>query len=309
MSPKFSRRVGFCTENADGTLDIAISQNNFDEVCYQELNDYLKVIFDVKPIFTAFVATRENFADFMASAGNSLSIMKKLNSPSGSAINKSLDCLSLLTRHVSNFLASGSLFLTNSEVQLGKVFGESSEEINLWNDYRRTLHLNSFAYRFIYELRNFSQHYGLPLSGLKFQINNMAKGSRSIDLTIYVCKKDLLEDNFNWKRLKKEIEALGEQTDIVPLLNEYNEILGKLFQKYIELFAEKLLVCSKYINTFRKTFKIPEGILPMLFINEKGDNQSVPGKTELIPFDQFDWIYNKYNDFIKDAQQVRERGK
>ncbi|KAF1080765.1 MAG: hypothetical protein GQF41_3175 [Candidatus Rifleibacterium amylolyticum] len=297
MSPKFSRKVGFCSENADGTLAIAINQKNFDEVCYQELNDYLKVVFDVKPIVTAFVAARENFADFMASAGNCLSIMKKMNSPSSEAINKSLDCLSLLTRHVSNFLATASLFLANSEVQLGKVFGESSEEINLWNDYRRTLHLNSFAYRFIYELRNFSQHYGLPISGLNFQIDNMAKISRSIDLTIYVCKKDLLTDNFNWKRLKKEIEALEERTDLIPLLSEYNEILGKLFQKYIELFADKLLVCSKYINTFRATFKIPEGVQPVLFINEKGDNQSVPGRTELIPFDQFDWVHNKCNDF------------
>lgn len=308
MSPEFSRRVGFCIENAYGTLDIAINPNNFDEVCYQELNDYLKVIFDVKPIVTAFVAVRENFADFMASIDNSLSIMKNYISPSSSAINKSLNCLSLLTRHVSNFLASGSLLLANSEVQLKKVFGKSSEEINSWNCYRRALHSNSFAYRFIYELRNFSQHYGLPISGFNFQSNNMAKGIRSNDLTIYVCKNDLLKDNYKWKGLREEIEALEERTDIVPLLNEYNELLGKLFQKYIELFAEKLMVCSKYINTFRETFKIPKGIPTMLFINEKGDSKSVPNKTELIPFDQFDWLYNTYNDFIKNTQQSRQLG-
>lgn len=309
MPSKFSRRVGFCIENANGTLDFAVNPNNFDDVCYQELNDYLKVVFDVKPIVTAFVATKENFADFMTSSANYLNKMKKINSPSSRVINESLDCLSLLTRHVSNFLATASLFLTNTEVQLGKVFGKSSKEENLWNDYKRNLHLNSFAYRFIYELRNYSQHYGLPISGLNLQIGNMAKISRTIDLSIYVCKKDLLKDNFNWKKVKNEIETLEEQTDIVPLLNEYNDILGKLFHKYIELFAIKLLDCSKYIDIFRATFKIPEGIPPMLFIYINSENQSAPSQGELIPFDQFYWICNKCNDLKKNAQQVRRRGK
>lgn len=308
MASELCRRVGYCIENVDGTMDIAVNSTSFDEQCYQELNDTLKVVFDIKPIVTAFYAARENYRDLMTSVTSYLSNMKKVNSPSTIAINESLDSLALFTRQVSNFLATASLFLMNAKVRLGKIFGKSSNEITQWDNYRQNLHFNSFAYRFMYELRNYSQHYGLPISGLNLQIDNMTTINRSIDLTIYVCKKDLLRDNYNWK-IKAEIEALEEHTDIIPLLNEYNGILGQLFHKYTCLFENKILVCSKYINTFREVFKIPEKSLPMLFISEKMENQSLPDKRELIPFAQFNWVYNKLNDFKENAQQSRRRGK
>ncbi|OOE86483.1 hypothetical protein, partial [Salinivibrio sp. AR640] len=81
---------------------------------------------------------------------NHYSSLRLLNDP---------EVLSSISRYVSNFLSSSSIMLTILEQDF-----PSSESKNDWNLKRRDLHKNNIEYQFCYELRNYSQHYNLPIN-------------------------------------------------------------------------------------------------------------------------------------------------
>lgn len=294
MTSRIRRRVGYFVENNEGKLDISIHSVDFDETCYQELTDYSKVIFNVQPIVTAFEIVKNNYEEIDSSAASYKNSVENLKMPNPKAIVESLDSGVILTQRVSNLLSSASSFLTNAEISLEKDFGKSSNELAMWNNYRRNLHKESFSYRFMYELRNYAQHYGLPMSGFNISITDMLESSTSIDLTMYVSRDSLLKNNFNWKKLRKEIEELEVNSDIIQYLNGYFEVIRKLLVKYLDIYGTKLLECYEYISTFHTVFKIPEGVSPMLFIGEGSKEHPIPKNVEYIPTDQFMWVRNKY---------------
>lgn len=293
MSTSVRRRVGYFVENEQGTLDISVHSKNFEERHYQELGHYSKVIFDVKPVITAFEIVRANFEEIFITASSYKEGLKDIMMLGPQEMHKSLEGMVALTQRVSNFLASASLFLTNAEVRLGKMFGEDSGELSEWNERRRTLHKNSFSYRFMYELRNYSQHYGLPVSGFNINIRHMLESNPSINLTMYLSKSELIKSKFNWGKLKGEIEAIDGNSDIVPHLKKYYKILRRIQLNYLDLYSNKILECSEYISTFHKIFKIPEGISPVLFIGD-GTKDLPPKEVEYVPTDQFTWVCSKY---------------
>ncbi|SEG09623.1 hypothetical protein [Marinobacterium lutimaris] len=299
MSSSIRRRVGFFKEGENGGFDISIHSQDFDDECYAELNHITDVINKIKPAITSFEIVQNNIHEIKSSVEEHIEDLKSVKAPSPIVVDESLDAMVIFAQRVSNFLASASLYLTNSEVLIKKVFGKKSSELASWNEYRRSMHEESFAYRFMYDLRNYSQHYGLPISGHNVLIDNMLTNDKSIELSVYVSRNSLLEDDFNWRKLRAEIENQGENIDIIPLVDIYFGILKKLLVKYIDLHAEDLISCNSYISTFYKIFGIPKDTSPLLFIGEGTEDQPIPQHAEYIPTEQFKWVCKKYMNLKK----------
>jgi hypothetical protein len=299
MTSRVRRRVGYYHKRIDGTLDIALSKIDFDEECYEELTSCSKAIFELKPILIAFDMAKNNYDEIIESSNSYREFVKKELIPGPGYIQKSIDRMVVLTQRINNFLSSASSFLNNTEIKVDKVFGGGSCQSNLWNEYRRGLHKDSFSYRFMYELRNYSQHYGLPMSAANFDVANMLENTPSVNLSMSIYRESLLEENFNWKKLESEIRKLEKNTDIGPYLEEYMGILKKLIIKYLDLFKKKMLECFEYLTAFHKAFEIPEGVLPMLFIGEGNKTQPIPSKMVYMPADQFQWVHGKYLELMK----------
>ena len=68
-----------------------------------------------------------------------------------------------LSRRLLNYLSAVRMFTDQSESTIKREFGSSSERFQRYKEYESELYDSSFAYRFLYKLRNYAQHLGLPL--------------------------------------------------------------------------------------------------------------------------------------------------
>jgi len=68
-----------------------------------------------------------------------------------------------LNRRLSNLLSSIRLFLDHSEFAFKRKYGKKSEEVEAFKKYASEKYDSSFSYRFVYKLRNYVQHCGIPI--------------------------------------------------------------------------------------------------------------------------------------------------
>jgi hypothetical protein len=123
----------------------------------------------------------------------------------------------LFMGEMTNWLASTRLYLENERDFILRHFGESSNELRR---YRRATNqaFDSYpGYRFLYNLRDYAQHCGLPVSGM--MVSSDPAGKRVIDM--YLSRSDLLVARFDWSRHAKELLASWpEQITVMPLIDE-----------------------------------------------------------------------------------------
>lgn len=121
-----------------------------------------------------------------------------------------------VNRNLLNFLSSVRTFLDHSEFNLKKRYGNDHERVE---EYKRACSCeydNCFSYRFVYQLRNYTQHCGMPLGELKFEskLKDARTDSIAHSLAIYF-NRDRLLSEFDWgSKLKQEIQALPERFEI-----------------------------------------------------------------------------------------------
>lgn len=89
------------------------------------------------------------------------------------------------------------------------------------------------AYRFLYQLRHYSQHYGPPLAALDY---SAADGAWEMD--IMLDKRQLLGGSFEWNAKSRAVlDGLPERFAIVPLITEamqgYELIEKRLLRMYL----------------------------------------------------------------------------
>jgi hypothetical protein len=121
-----------------------------------------------------------------------------------------------LNRLIMNYLASFRAFLDHSETRFIRTFGRDSAE---YRDLKSTMALhydNSFSYPFVYKLRHYAQHCGLPLGNLEAHAVEDPPGSKNVRNTISVSfvREQLLSGFDDWGRVRKQIAAKPEQWDI-----------------------------------------------------------------------------------------------
>ncbi len=142
-----------------------------------------------------------------------------------------------LNRRLMNFLSAVRTYLDHTETDLKRRFGEDSERYTRFEKLTNRLYDSWFSYRFLYKLRNFVQHCGLPLDSLS---HTSTHNSRALSVT--VSRSRLLTD-FDWgAALRGEIERLPEAVDIGPFLVEHVDQLTTLHER---LCTEELSALQK----------------------------------------------------------------
>ena len=73
-----------------------------------------------------------------------------------------------VNKYIKNFLYSIRTFLDHTETNLKRRYGKNSERFNDFKKACSEAYDNNFSYKFIYKLRNYVQHCGMPPSQLNF---------------------------------------------------------------------------------------------------------------------------------------------
>ncbi len=138
-----------------------------------------------------------------------------------------------INRHILNVLSSIRTYLDHTETRLKKEFGKNHTITNKFKELVKKAYDENFSYRFLYKLRNYSQHCGLPAGSLKTTASN--DGGFKEVLTLALVRDDLLNNYDSWSIVKEEIKNKDEEFDIINLLKDKVEILKNINEEISKL--------------------------------------------------------------------------
>jgi hypothetical protein len=129
-------------------------------------------------------------------------------------------------RHLLNYLSSLRTFIDHAKTNFSKRYGSNSLELEKLNSILNTNYENSFAYRFLYKLRNYSQHCGLPVEDIYFSFENDINTKKtSGDLELNFNRDLLLHKYDSWGKVKKDLTETSNLFKVIPLIKEIMQIL------------------------------------------------------------------------------------
>ena len=142
---------------------------------------------------------------------------------------------------VINWLAATRLYLENNRHFLAEHLGEDDDGYKGYLEITHEVFDSNPAYRFLYNLRDYSQHCGPPLGGFAVSAAKV-QGRRSLEL--FINRSELLQASFKWKSHAKElIEQWSEKIILLPLIDEAmrgfhtieRHVLGSLLDKCVDV--------------------------------------------------------------------------
>jgi len=180
-----------------------------------------------------------------------------------------------LNRLMINFLSAVRTFLDHTETNLKRTYGKESENLKTFKKNCSSCYDNYFSYRFLYKLRNYSQHVGMPITGIDAASDLIYINPLAVDymLRITTLKSDLLKyeewgryiiydkcNNSKKIEIKDEISRLPDQVDINPYIDELMDCIEKINNTLFgrEEFIE-LLQHTAFLDKLVKEASVREG--------------------------------------------------
>lgn len=143
----------------------------------------------------------------------------------------------LLNTRILNYMMSVKTLLDHMETSINRRFGEDSTEFFYFKTLTANEFDSKFSYRFMYKLRNFVQHCGMPpLSYTISKSLDETSSTLSIELIVYFMRDELIRGFSKWgPQVKADLTQMDESFSIMPIFNEH---INAIFKVYI-LFNEK----------------------------------------------------------------------
>jgi len=293
------RRFGYYMPKLGGSVDFVVHQAASADVL-TEFHEICSVISNLQPIIFAFDIVERNFREVVDSIEDHRSQLNNLVTAHTGLISVDMSGFVLVAQRVSNFLSSAGAFLTQTEIQLESVHGKKSPELGMWNTKRNDMHAACFSYRFLYELRNFSQHRSLPLSSLNIAGERASENAPMLFKTRALILRDgLFGVGYDWNRsVEAEVRKQSPEFELQPLIAEYLHILRQLCLEAVQFQSARLVTCARYFDAVRRTLNIPMGAVPVIFIGKSSSKKIPPSRFEIIPIEQFKYLLREYDKLL-----------
>lgn len=284
------RRHGYYSFDAEGRLDGAVSAEAVDSKFLAELETHWYVLIHVKSIITPYKALATNYDRLLEGIRAIISDYEKGQGLVRTKLERSLEDMTEVARLVANFLASCRSFLDQTSHALSAKHGEQSAERTAFLALTSRHFDEEFAYRFASKLRNYSQHFGLPLSSLRVSGSATPDGFEFKAL-VAIKGASLLEERFDWgARLRQEIAEQDAEFDLMPLLASYMDAMKSLCRHVIAARSKDLFVAASYLNAVLTAWAVPEGAVPVIWVGENQAQNTPPNRMEILPVAELDFI-------------------
>ncbi|MCK4476900.1 hypothetical protein KAU88_00010 [Candidatus Bathyarchaeota archaeon] len=210
-----------------------------------------------------------------------------------------------INRHLLNLLTTVRTFLDHSRTNLIRRYGRASKRLERFKDACSQAYNNNFSYRFLYSLRNYAQHCGMPIGQLT--VHSKAMGPDAKDVSHFLAVKfnrDKLLRDFSWgSRLKKEIKQLPSMFGINPHITEMMDCLERINISLVVDDLPELIESAELIQQFVAETKELLGV-PCLF-GIRDIMRTQEGKVGEIGLD-IEWIPFHIVDTIMNAKKIME---
>ncbi len=156
-----------------------------------------------------------------------------------------------------NFLSSARTLIDHTETYLTRKYGKESYEFKKFKTKTKELFDSSFEYRFMYKLRNYAQHCGLPITNITYTItkDETPQKNRKIILSPLFDKNDLLEKYKEWGSLvKNDFKNLPDELSVRAIINEYYKTVEILNKVFLEIERSSLTKSINFIEDFQNKY-------------------------------------------------------
>ncbi|ENM3771738.1 hypothetical protein ABSK91_003706 [Vibrio cholerae] len=195
-----------------------------------------------------------------------------------------------VVKGVSNFLSSANLFLALLEAN-----SSCEETKEKWINEKRDMHSKHLCYRLCYELRNHSQHAGLPVSGV--QANNI--GLDDVHGEIYLERETIISDRKSTKKLKKYIHEYDGDVSLIPIFDDYLSVVSKLFIYFIELNIQHYKSIPEFFNKYSK---FQDQSSSLIYVSNKVAENKIFYNMTRLQLGTFEWVL----DITKQCYELKK---
>jgi hypothetical protein len=151
----------------------------------------------------------------------------------------------LMTGSLANWLASVRMYLESERDFILREFGSSSEQMARYRSVTGHAFDTYPGYRFTYNLRDYTQHCGIPPGSLEISADDA--GQRRIELTLD--RTALLNSRFSWNsHAKRLLHSWPKRVLLIPLIEETHEGLAHIERELRLILLER---CGEAIPRLR----------------------------------------------------------
>jgi hypothetical protein len=167
-----------------------------------------------------------------------------------------------INQRILNILTSMQSYEDHIAHKVSQLWGRSSTQAKKYKEIDSGLYDNFFSYRFLKRLRNYAQHYDLPVKGISYPAMSVGFEPTQMASTVSAVahKKHLLEFD-GWRRVKKDIEEEDDKIDL-------NRIIEEAFRVFTSLH-------SQFRNFLSVTFKQADHTIAEVYESKEGRSEDV----------------------------------
>jgi hypothetical protein len=202
-----------------------------------------------------------------------------------------------INRRLLNYLSSIRSFLDHTETRLKEKYGKEFARVKHFLEACSKEYENSFSYKFFYTLRNFTQHFGMPVGSLRLTSTEDPpySGKVSHHLEVTFDRDELLKYN-GWKRmLKEEIQRLPQEFDISSHVFNMMKCLERINGVLVKDELLDIVKSAEYIDKLMASIKEKQ-VYPIVLQISQGNKPSEKTLTYFnIPFHIVQYALNLRN--------------
>lgn len=253
-------------EKGEGHINIYVQHRDLPVGAWAEFEEIVGVIAEIRPYLIDFLALERDFEEVNNLEAVLRTELETLVSPFTLSGVTHFQAYVTAQRALSNFLAAASAFRDRARKRLIERYGMSSTEIRRFDLAVTDAYDGSFAYRLLYNLRNFSQHHASPMDILPIQGKRNEAGKMLISVQVELRRDDLLSQGKKIQsRVRRELADQPTNIALGPLANDYMRQHGDIFTSIAGPQAHRLTIFIDYARTIIEKSGMPEGATPLIW--------------------------------------------
>jgi hypothetical protein len=160
-----------------------------------------------------------------------------------------------------DWLNSSRLFLDHELTWLNRHFGKASVQLA---EFKRACSISfdaSSAYRFLYELRNYATHCGVPLSRVALQRPSAEDRGNGLQQRImFLLDRDDLLSRHNWgKHVTPDLKAMPETFELLPLIHQAMPCFDAIMEVINKIDVQEAALASQVFVPYMERLTTLDG--------------------------------------------------
>lgn|GEM_PF-5262268 len=174
-----------------------------------------------------------------------------------------------VNRIILNTLSSIKMFLDHTQTRLSHILDQQHKELDNFKKLTHNAYDSSFAYRFLDQFRNYTQHCGMAPDSLNILHSFVENGKVKCVIQIFLYRDKLLP-SFDWKKIiREDLKNKSEKIDFIELIDEKINILDKINVSVTKDLYSNHLAVGREISTLLMPVKNLSGA-PCIVKNKTG---------------------------------------